>query len=79
MSMAVAYPETRQAPQAGKIPAGAALRAFFNMADLWKLSAAQQMTLLGITAQSTFFKWKSDADNARLSRDTLEQVSKSLG
>jgi len=79
MSMAMAYPDTRQVPQAAKIPSGAALRAFFNMADLWKLSAAQQMTLLGITAQSTFFKWKSDADNARLSRDTLERISYLLG
>lgn len=79
MSMAMAYPEVRQAPRTARIPSGVALRAFFNMADLWKLSAAQQMTLLGIAAQSTFFKWKSDADNARLSRDTLERISYLLG
>lgn len=79
MSIAVAHSEARQAPQAAKIPSGAALRAFFNMADLWKLTASQQMKLLGITAQSTFFKWKSEADNARLSRDTLERISYLLG
>lgn len=79
MSMAVAYPEARQAPHVTKVPSGAALRAFFNMAELWKLTTSQQMALLGITAQSTFFKWKSDADNARLSRDTLERISYLLG
>ncbi|MCD2173757.1 MbcA/ParS/Xre antitoxin family protein [Rhizobium sp. C4] len=79
MSMAAAHPAAERATQPAKIPAGPALRAFFNMAELWKLSATQQMTLLGISAQSTFFKWKSDADNARLSRDTLERISYLLG
>jgi hypothetical protein len=79
MSMAIGYPEARQVPQAAKIASGAALRAFFNMAELWALSATQQMTLLGVAAPSTFFKWKSDADNARLSRDTLERISYLLG
>jgi hypothetical protein len=33
-----------------------ALRTFFRIAELWHLSVNEQMTLLGVTAQSTFFK-----------------------
>ncbi len=36
------------------------------------------MTLLGVTARSTFFKWKKNAD-VELSRDTLERISYLLG
>lgn len=57
---------------------GPALRTFFRIADLWGLSADKQMTLLGVTARSTFFKWKKDAD-AVLPKDTLERISYVLG
>lgn len=57
---------------------GTALRAFFRIADLWKLSVEKQMTLLGLTTRSTFFKWKKDA-NVTLSKDTLERISYILG
>lgn len=57
---------------------GPALRTFFRIADLWGLSVDEQMTLLGITARSTFFKWKKDANTA-LPRDTLERISYILG
>lgn len=83
MSLRTVEPAAEQAPQSArpqaKLQAGPALRAFFNMAELWKLSASQQMALLGLGAQSTFFKWKADADNARLSRDTFERISYLLG
>lgn len=36
------------------------------------------MTLLGVTARSTFFKWKKNSD-VELSRDTLERISYLLG
>ena len=55
-----------------------ALRAFFQIAELWRLSVAEQMTLLGITARSTFFKWKRDP-NVELPRDTIERISYLLG
>lgn len=77
MSMTAAYPAEDIMP--AKTPAGPALRAFFKMAELWKLSVSEQMALLGLSAQSTFFKWKADADRARLSRDTLERISYLLG
>ena len=57
---------------------GPALRTFFRIAELWSLSAEEQMTLLGQTARSTFFKWKKDA-NAVLPKDTLERISYIVG
>lgn len=57
---------------------GPALRTFFRIADLWSLSVEEQMTLLGQTARSTFFKWKKDA-NAVLPKDTLERISYIVG
>lgn len=57
---------------------GPALRTFFRIAELWGLSVDDQMTLLGVTARSTFFKWKKDA-NAILPKDTLERISYVLG
>ena len=57
---------------------GPALRAFFRIAQLWSLSVEEQMTLLGLTARSTFFKWKKDP-NTVLPKDTLERISYILG
>ena len=57
---------------------GPALRTFFRIAELWSLSVEEQMTLLGQTARSTFFKWKRDA-NAVLPKDTLERISYIVG
>ncbi len=62
----------------GKGFSGPALRTFFRIANLWNLSVEQQMTLLGLTARSTFFKWKKDP-NTVLPKDTLERVSCILG
>jgi hypothetical protein len=55
-----------------------ALRAFFRIATLWRLSVAEQMILLGVTARSTFFKWKKDP-SVELPKDTLERISYLLG
>lgn len=57
---------------------GPALRTFFRIADLWELTVDEQMTLLGVTARSTYFKWKKDP-NATLPKDTLERISYILG
>ena len=57
---------------------GPALRTFFRIAGLWGLSVDEQMTLLGVTARSTFFKWKKDP-NTVLPKDTLERISYILG
>ena len=55
-----------------------ALRTFLRIASLWGLSVDEQMTLLGVTARSTFFKWKKDL-NTPLPKDTLERISYILG
>lgn len=46
---------------------------FFALADRWKLSTDQQMTLLGTPARSTFFKWKKEG--GLVSADTEERIS----
>ncbi len=59
--------------------AGAAgLRAFARIAELWRLTVAEQLILLGIHSRSTYFKWRKDPQ-ARLPRDTLERLSYLLG
>ena len=57
---------------------GPALRAFFNIATAWNLSAAQQRTLLGSPPSSTFFKWKRELSGS-LPKDVLERISYVLG
>jgi hypothetical protein len=57
---------------------GAGLRAFARIADLWRLSIDQQLTLLGIASRSTYFKWRKELQ-PRLPRDTLERLSYLLG
>ncbi len=61
-----------------KALSGPALRTFFRIAELWNLSVEEQMTLLGVTSKSTFFKWKREKD-ATLPKDTLERISYVLG
>lgn len=57
-----------------KMQSAVALRAFCRLAVLWKLSVREQMILLGMTARSSFFKWKKHPDVA-LPKDTLERIS----
>ncbi|HEX7937044.1 MAG TPA: MbcA/ParS/Xre antitoxin family protein [Paraburkholderia sp.] len=57
----------------------AGLRAFFKIARDWDLSADEQIVLLGSPGRSTYFKWKSAPETARLARDTLERLSLVLG
>jgi hypothetical protein len=54
------------------------LRAFARIADLWHLSIAEQLTLLGLSSRSTYFKWRKEPQ-VRLPRDTLERISYILG
>ena len=55
-----------------------ALRTFLRIVDLWGLSVAEQMTLLGASGRPTFLKWRTDP-NVVLPRDTLERISHVLG
>ncbi|ABE37271.1 conserved hypothetical protein [Rhodopseudomonas palustris BisB5] len=58
-----------------KIPAE--LEAFFEVAERWRLSAEEQIVLLGSPGRSTFFKWKKEG--ATLPADTRERLSHILG
>lgn len=58
---------------------GPALRTFFRIAEAWSLTTDQQMTLLGITARSTYFNWKKRTADTVLPKDTLERISYILG
>jgi hypothetical protein len=71
-------PAIRTEPSTGGDLGGAALRAFFNLAEHWKLKGAEQRTLLGDPPESTYFKWKKQQDGSP-SRDVIERISYLLG
>ena len=54
-----------------------AVRAFGRLAEIWRLSGAQQARLLGLESSqsSTLYKWKSQPQRANLSYDTLDRIS----
>jgi hypothetical protein len=58
--------------------ARAGLATFFNIAEEWQLDSAKQMTLLGLTSRTTFFRWKKVAPTV-LPPDTLERLSHVFG
>jgi Protein of unknown function (DUF2384). len=61
------------APTPSSDESAAALRAFFQIAEAWKLSTDDQIKLLGSPGRSTFFKWKKETP--QLPPDTVERVS----
>jgi hypothetical protein len=77
-------PRTAAAAAAAPIDLGtresaqALLRTFFRIAEAWKLSPRESMTLLGLRSRSTYHLWK-DGRAGALSRDTLERISYILG
>ena len=58
--------------------ARAGLETFFRIGAEWHLDANQQMSLLGLTSRTTFFRWKRLAP-AALPADTLERLSHVFG
>lgn len=53
------------------------LEAFFAIAEKWRLSTEDQITLLGSPGRSTFFKWKKEGGS--VPTDTTERISHILG
>ncbi len=74
----VTAPALRHEPAERRRKSGPALRAFFAIADRWKLDPEQQRGLLGWPAKSTMYAWKS-APDVTLSYDTLVRLSLLLG
>ncbi|TPQ25612.1 MbcA/ParS/Xre antitoxin family protein [Methylomonas koyamae] len=66
-------------PADSAVVAGAALRTFFNIADVWRLNVEQAMKLLGLDSRSTYFKWKKSPESASLNPDKLERLSYIFG
>jgi len=57
---------------------GPAFRTFFRIAEAWRLTPEEQMTLLGLTSRSTYYKWRNDPPK-RLTPDLLERLSYIFG
>jgi hypothetical protein len=74
-----ALPELASKPVDLKSPeaAVAALRSFWRLADAWKLTAAEQHTLLGV-GRTTLYEWKSGKVGP-LDRHVLERLSYLFG
>lgn len=70
--------ERRQDPDVRRKLSGPALRAFFQIARAWQLSATEERALLGWPPTSTFHKYKS-GDHGALSFDALTRLSLVLG
>lgn len=77
MALRTATPRAEERPNAARL-SGPALRSFFRIVQAWALTASQAQVLLG-AARSTYHKYQSHPDSARLSRDTLERISYILG
>ena len=70
--------ELRPDPEVRRKLSGPALRTFFNIAGVWRLTVAEQRALLGWPASSTFHKYKA-GDYGALSFDTLTRLSLVIG
>ena len=57
----------------------ALLPTLFNIFEKWGLAAKQQMTLLGLSNEKTFYNWKNKPGTANLTKDLLERASYLLG
>src|SRR5690625_7349564 len=71
--------QAEQLLQRGSDVASSLLPALFNIFSQWRLTGAQQMTLLGLSNEKTLYNWKSRPEKAKLTRDLLERASYILG
>ena len=54
------------------------LRTFFNIMNTWGVSDDIAMPILG-TTRSTYYRWRTHPETARLTNDTLERLSYIFG
>lgn len=66
------------APLARPDLAGPGLRASFNIAEKWELTAGEARCLLGAPGRATFARWKRDRMGT-VPADVLERISYILG
>jgi hypothetical protein len=70
--------DRRRDPKVRREMSGPAIRAFFGIAEAWRLTNDEQRALLGWPAESTFYKYKTGEVGA-LAFDTLMRISLLLG
>ena len=58
---------------------GAAMRLFFNTAELLGLTVDQRRAILGDISEATYHNWRKEPGRVVLTRDQLERVSLLLG
>ncbi|PWS38235.1 hypothetical protein DFH01_02760 [Falsiroseomonas bella] len=68
----------RFAPAARRRLGGPGLRAFQHIADLWRLTEAERLLVLGLPSRSTFYGWLKAAE-VTLPVDVLLRISAVLG
>ncbi len=71
--------QAEQLMQRGPHVASSLLPAVFAIFSQWRLTGAQQMTLLGLHNEKTLYNWKRQPEKAKLTRDLLERASYILG
>ena len=71
--------QAEQLLQRGSSVSNSLLPAIFSIFSQWRLTGAQQMTLLGLSNEKTLYNWKSQPQKAKLTRDLLERTSYILG
>ena len=71
-------PANRRDPKIRRRMSGPAMRTFFNVAEAWHLTNAEERALLGWPPESTFYKYKA-GQVAALPYDTLIRISLVLG
>ena len=67
--------QAEQLRQRGSSVTSSLLPAIFKIFSQWRLTGAQQMTLLGLSNEKTLYNWKSQPEKAMLTRDLLERAS----
>ncbi|MBW7835859.1 MAG: DUF2384 domain-containing protein [Sphingomonadales bacterium] len=74
----VLAPEALRDPKVRTQVSAAAVRLFFKLAELWRLSVDQRRALLGDISRPTYHNWQNGKVGT-LSRDQLERISLALG
>lgn len=65
--------------QANPEAAAIVLPVIFNIFSMWKLTGAEQMTVLGLNNEKTLYNWKKAPAKAKLTYDLIERISYVLG
>ena len=71
--------QAEQLLQRGSSVSSSLLPAIFAIFSQWRLTGAQQMSLLGLSNEKTLYNWKNQPEKAKLTRDLLERTSYILG